>query len=122
MAKAHILEQVGDGVYDAVAHFAMPTTSNSAGVPWKTCYIASKNGQPITSRLLTTTLQGGNATNDPGKITATEAASIAAADTVELTFHFGFDVASPLSLDQQVLNAANAAIAQFQAAFVQRFA
>lgn len=88
MSRVHVLDNSGGNNFNAVTHVAVPTGNNSVGVPWKTCWLASLGAVPPSSMLLTTTLQGGNATNDPGKITSGEADSIRAGDLMEFQFQF----------------------------------
>jgi hypothetical protein len=88
MPTVHTLTATGSDSYDAVAHFPMPVGNNAAGVPWKTCYIASFQGQPITSRLK---IVG----NGPGQITQQELNQITNGDVIEITFNYGFDQSWP---------------------------
>lgn len=81
--NAYPVGTIGQETYEAVAHIAMPVGNNSAGVPWKTCYVSSFQGQPIVSQLKVVG-------NGPGQITQQELNSIQAGDIIEIGFQFGF--------------------------------
>jgi hypothetical protein len=84
MPSVHILSSSDPDVYNAVAHFAMVVGNNSAGVPWKTCYLASFNGNTPTSLLKVIG-------NGAGQITQQELNTIQSGDVIEVRFTFGDD-------------------------------
>ena len=118
MASVHTLTAggpPGQETYNAVAHFAMPTGSNLIGVPWKTCYVASFQGRPITSQLKVVG-------NGAGQITQQELNQITSGDIIELPFTFGFDPGLTDAEKMTVIDGyAARSIDEFKSGFTQTF-
>lgn len=119
MAKAHILDRIGDsGIdYNAVAHFAMPVGNNSVSVPWKTCYLASFGAKTPTSLIAVVG-------NGAGQITQNELNQITSGDLIEIRFTYS-DYPESVTLAQKnavIDDLAQRAINEFQLAFSGRFA
>src|SRR3954463_12038792 len=120
MAKFHMLDRVGPGAYNAVAHFLIPAGNNSVGVSWKTCYLGSFGAGAPASVLPSS----GNNNETPGKITSSELTSIAAGNTVEVPFLYSEDTTVNMSTAERQANIdvmADRAINEFKVLFADRF-
>lgn len=117
MSKVHILDQSYPGVFNAVAHFAMPVGNNSAGVAWKTCYLATFGTKAPTSLLPSS----GNNNPAPGKIGNSELNQITSGDLIEISIQAGLESADLANPDVKLNLFADRAIAAFQADFSERY-
>jgi hypothetical protein len=71
MANMHVLGAEGGGAYRIVCHYAIPATTNSAGLAWRTAYARSR-GWP--ADVLPTVLPDGDGTL--GTISAADKATV----------------------------------------------
>jgi hypothetical protein len=119
MSKIHVLGQ-SNNVIDCVAHFAMSAGNNTAGVPWKTAYLATFGTGAPTSILPTS----GNNNPAPGKIGNAELSQIVSGDLIEITFQAGLeaaDLASQAATDAKLNIFADRAIAKKQTEFAETY-
>ena len=76
MANIHVLDQTGPGRFRVVYHIAVPATTNSAGVAWRSAIAQSIN------QTTPSVLPDGDGTN--GTISAAEKAQIVAGAVLEI--------------------------------------
>jgi hypothetical protein len=120
MPKIHVLGAPNPNtpsVIDCVAHFAMVAGNNSAGVPWKTCYLASFGTGAPTSALPTS----GNNNAAPGKIGNSELTQITSGDLIEIPFQVGLEPEDAANPNPKLNLLADRAIAQFQSDFAAKY-